>query len=60
VNCPKHIPQKLDAAAVKAALDEKESRIRALSEENRKLRAELRYKETCHGLRHETARPPVR
>src|SRR5262249_36060854 len=37
VNCPKHIPQKLDAVAVKAALDEKERRIRALSEENRRL-----------------------
>ena len=60
VNCPKHIPQKLDAVAVKAALDEKESIIRALSEENRRLRAELRQKEIDHGLRHETARPPVR
>lgn len=39
VNCPKHIPQKLDAAAVKAALEERESRIRALEEENRRLRA---------------------
>jgi predicted pyridoxine 5'-phosphate oxidase superfamily flavin-nucleotide-binding protein len=46
VNCPKHIPHKLDAAAVKAALDGMESRIRALEAENRGLRAELRRKES--------------
>lgn len=46
VNCPKHIPQKLDAGAVKAALDGMESRIRALEEENRRLRAELRPMQT--------------
>jgi predicted pyridoxine 5'-phosphate oxidase superfamily flavin-nucleotide-binding protein len=45
VNCPKHIPQKLDAAAVKAALDEKDRRIRALEAENGRLRAELRREE---------------
>ncbi len=60
VNCPKHIPQKLDAAAVKAALDGMESRIRTLTAENRRLREELRHKETDHDPRHETARPPVR
>ena len=43
VNCPKHIPQKLDAAAVKVALDEKERRIRALETENRRLRSELQH-----------------
>ena len=59
-NCPKHIPQKLDAAAAKAALDEKDRRIRALEAENRRLRAELRQEETDHELRHEAARPPLR
>jgi predicted pyridoxine 5'-phosphate oxidase superfamily flavin-nucleotide-binding protein len=60
VNCPKHIPQKLDAAAVRAAQGGMESRIRTLEAENRTLRAELRRKETDHGLRHEAVRPPVR
>ncbi|MFT3766636.1 MAG: hypothetical protein QM820_14145 [Minicystis sp.] len=50
VNCPQHIPQKLGAAAVKAALDERERRIHALEEENRRLRAALREKETEHGM----------
>jgi predicted pyridoxine 5'-phosphate oxidase superfamily flavin-nucleotide-binding protein len=60
VNCPKHIPQKLDAAAVNDALEGLQSRIRALEAENRKLRAELHHEETDHDVRREAARPPVR
>jgi predicted pyridoxine 5'-phosphate oxidase superfamily flavin-nucleotide-binding protein len=60
VNCPQHIPQKFDVAAVEAALEGMESRIRALTAENRRLREELRRKETQHDLRHEAAGPPVR
>jgi hypothetical protein len=55
VNCPKHIPQKLDATAVRAALDEKERQIRALSEENQRLRAELRQEETDRASRPRSA-----
>lgn len=39
VNCPQHIPQKLDAVDVKAALDKLGARVRELEEENRALRA---------------------
>src|SRR5262249_46423550 len=54
VNCPKHIPQKLDAATVEATLEGMESRIRALEAENRRLRAELHHQETEQDHRHET------
>lgn len=38
VNCPQHIPRKLDAAEVAEERDALQSRIEALEEENRKLR----------------------
>jgi predicted pyridoxine 5'-phosphate oxidase superfamily flavin-nucleotide-binding protein len=38
VNCPQHIPRKLDAAEVEAALARLEERIAALEEENGRLR----------------------
>src|SRR5262249_55251273 len=38
VNCPQHIPMKLDAEAVAAALERREARIAELEAENRKLR----------------------
>ena len=38
VNCPQHIPQKLDAADVARVLSELEARIAGLEEENRALR----------------------
>jgi uncharacterized protein len=38
VNCPQHIPQKLDAAEVKTVIDGLTSRIRELEEENERLR----------------------
>lgn len=60
VNCPKHIPQKLDAAAVESALGGMERRLRALETENARLRAELHRKETDHGIPDETARSAVR
>ncbi len=41
VNCPQHIPQKLDAADVRAVVEGLESRIRALDDENRALRARV-------------------
>jgi predicted pyridoxine 5'-phosphate oxidase superfamily flavin-nucleotide-binding protein len=41
VNCPKHIPQKLDAAVVAAAIAERDRRIAELERENRELRARL-------------------
>ena len=41
VNCPKHIPRKIDEAAVERALAAREARIEALEEENRRLRAAL-------------------
>lgn len=41
VNCPQHIPQKLDAAAVAEAVGKLEGRIAALETENAALRAEL-------------------
>jgi uncharacterized protein len=39
VNCPQHIPQKIDAAEVAAALHALEDRIRVLEDENARLRA---------------------
>ena len=39
VNCPAHIPQKLDAREVAAVIEALEERIRALEEENARLRA---------------------
>jgi uncharacterized protein len=39
VNCPRHIPQKLDAAEVAKVLATLQSRIESLEAENRKLRA---------------------
>lgn len=39
VNCPQHIPQKLDAAEVALAIDTLKKRIRELEEENARLRA---------------------
>ena len=39
VNCPAHIPQKLDAADVAAAIDKLEARIATLEAENAALRA---------------------
>lgn len=40
INCPQHIPQKVDARAVMAALQEKDARIAALEAELAALRAE--------------------
>lgn len=39
VNCPQHIPMKLDAADVQDALDRQQARIAELEAENRRLRA---------------------
>ena len=41
VNCPRHIPQKLDAADVAKALDEWRARNAALESENAALRRAL-------------------
>jgi predicted pyridoxine 5'-phosphate oxidase superfamily flavin-nucleotide-binding protein len=41
VNCPQHIPQKLDAADVAAAIDRLESRIATLEAENARLKQQL-------------------
>jgi predicted pyridoxine 5'-phosphate oxidase superfamily flavin-nucleotide-binding protein len=41
VNCPQHIPQKLDAAEVARALGEKQTRIDALEAENAALRQRI-------------------
>ena len=41
VNCPQHIPQKLDAADVACALDERQARIDTLEAENAALRQTL-------------------
>jgi uncharacterized protein len=38
VNCPQHIPQKLDAADVAQAVERLEARIAELERENRALR----------------------
>ena len=38
-NCPQHIPQKLDAADVEAALGKLQARIAELEAENARLRA---------------------
>ena len=40
-NCPKHIPQKLDAAEVAAAIDRLQERIAALEAENTRLALQL-------------------
>lgn len=42
VNCPQHIPQKLDAADVAAAMGHLEARIAALESENAALRAQIK------------------
>ena len=42
VNCPRHIPQKLDAAEVAAVLAKLQTRIQFLEAENDKLRATAR------------------
>ena len=39
VNCPQHIPQKIDAALVASALDQRDARIRALEAELAALKA---------------------
>jgi hypothetical protein len=39
VNCPQHIPQKIDAADVAVVLEKHESRIAELEEENARLKA---------------------
>jgi predicted pyridoxine 5'-phosphate oxidase superfamily flavin-nucleotide-binding protein len=41
VNCPQHIPQKVDLEAVKQVLSEREARIAELEDEVAKLRAKL-------------------
>ena len=41
VNCPQHIPQKLDAADVAAALHDLQARLDAAEAENARLRSEL-------------------
>ena len=41
INCPQHIPQKLDAAAVASAIADLEVRITALEAENAALRSEV-------------------
>lgn len=41
VNCPQHIPQKLDAGEVAAVADELRARVAALQEENAQLRRAL-------------------
>jgi hypothetical protein len=38
VNCPQHIPQKIDAADARAAIGRLEARVRELELENRRLR----------------------
>ena len=38
MNCPQHIPRKIDAAAVQAMRDQLERRIRELEAENQLLR----------------------
>jgi predicted pyridoxine 5'-phosphate oxidase superfamily flavin-nucleotide-binding protein len=43
-NCPQHIPQKIDAADVRAALATLEAQVRALTAENERLRAQLEKK----------------
>lgn len=40
VNCPQHIPQKLDAADVARAIERLEARIAELEQENRRLKGE--------------------
>lgn len=46
VNCPQHIPQKLDATDVAAAIEHLEHRINELEAENARLRASLRCSST--------------
>lgn len=40
-NCPQHIPQRIDAADVRTAIDELQGRISVLEDENRTLRQRL-------------------
>lgn len=42
INCPKHIPQKLDAAEVAEAFERLRGKVAALEEENESLRTRLR------------------
>ena len=42
VNCPQHIPQKLDARDVTRVIEERDARIAALERENQQLKAALR------------------
>ncbi len=46
INCPQHIPQKLDAADVAAAMGHLEARIVALEAENAALRAQIEGTQT--------------
>ena len=48
VNCPQHIPQKLDAADVTRALDERQARIDALEVENAALTQTLQTPAPVH------------
>ncbi|MCY1041933.1 pyridoxamine 5'-phosphate oxidase family protein [Corallococcus sp. bb12-1] len=49
VNCPKHIPQKLDASEVAQALQRMEKRIAELEAENRNLKATLQLRDAKPG-----------
>ncbi|OCC23628.1 pyridoxamine 5'-phosphate oxidase [Croceicoccus estronivorus] len=44
INCPQHIPQKIDAADVKAAMNQLETRIATLEADNAALKEELERK----------------
>jgi hypothetical protein len=48
VNCPRHIPQKLDAAEVAEVLAKMQKRIEFLEAENDKLRASARMSSQDH------------
>jgi predicted pyridoxine 5'-phosphate oxidase superfamily flavin-nucleotide-binding protein len=48
VNCPRHIPQKLDAAGVADVLAKLQTRIQFLIAENDKLRATARMSSEDH------------
>jgi hypothetical protein len=41
VNCPQHIPQKIDAEDVKKAIESRDARIAELEAEVKRLRAEV-------------------
>jgi predicted pyridoxine 5'-phosphate oxidase superfamily flavin-nucleotide-binding protein len=49
-NCPQHIPQKLDAADVAAALAERDKRISALETELAEMRSRLAGRQESQGL----------